>query len=178
MFIKAIFKSSNDVKRIRNCVPKQNLFLYFLIQQNLLFPADISRAGRVFHVIHILFGSSLGMVQLCQVSSLHDMSDRFQGGEFFVPHHPRAAPKRPILIRVKSCKKMMEFFFSKVSGYNLTKKGIHQRFFLVKFVKLFRAVLNQNNFWQMIEHRVGLYAISVFLRLLFDNFPSGVLSKQ
>ena len=50
--------------------------------------------------------------------------------------------KGPFLDKVKSCKKRMEFFFSKVSGYNLTKKGHHQRFFPVKFVKLFRAVFN------------------------------------
>ena len=32
---------------------------------------------RVCHVIHMFFGSSLGKVQLCQVSSLQDMCDRF-----------------------------------------------------------------------------------------------------
>ena len=53
----------------------------------------------------------------------------------------------------------MEFFFSKVAGYNLTKKGLHQRFFPVKFVKLFRAVFNQGNFWQMILYLLGLYEI-------------------
>ena len=30
-FIKTIFKYSKKVKRIRNCVPKSNLHLYFLI---------------------------------------------------------------------------------------------------------------------------------------------------
>ena len=74
----------------------------------------------------------------------------------FAPHHPWAAPKRPILNRVKSCKKVMEFFFSNVAGYNLIKKGLHQRFFPVKVVKLFRAVFNQGNFWQMILYLLGL----------------------
>ena len=35
-FIKKIFKDSRKVKRIRNYVSKCNLYLYFLIQQNLL----------------------------------------------------------------------------------------------------------------------------------------------
>ena len=32
--------------------------------------ADVSRTQGVCHVIHIVFGSSLGMVKMCQVSSL------------------------------------------------------------------------------------------------------------
>ena len=32
--------------------------------------ADVSRTQGVCHVIHIFFGSSLGKVELCQVSSL------------------------------------------------------------------------------------------------------------
>ena len=36
VFIKTIFKDSKKVKRIRNYVSKCNLFLYFLIQQNLM----------------------------------------------------------------------------------------------------------------------------------------------
>ena len=40
MFIKTIFKDSRKVKRIRNYVSKCNLYLYFLIQQNLLIPGE------------------------------------------------------------------------------------------------------------------------------------------
>ena len=36
MFIKTIFKDSKKFKRIRNYVSKRNLYLYFLILQNLL----------------------------------------------------------------------------------------------------------------------------------------------
>ena len=36
MLIKTIFKDSKKVKRIRNFVPKCNLYLCFLIEQNLL----------------------------------------------------------------------------------------------------------------------------------------------
>ena len=35
-FIKQIFKDPRKAKRIRNCVLKCNLYLYFLIQQNFL----------------------------------------------------------------------------------------------------------------------------------------------
>ena len=38
---------------------------------------DASRTKVVCHVIHIIFGSSLSQVLLCQVSSLQDMCDRF-----------------------------------------------------------------------------------------------------
>ena len=36
MFIKTITKDSGKVKRIRNYVSKSNLYLYFLMRQNLL----------------------------------------------------------------------------------------------------------------------------------------------
>ena len=83
---------------------------------------------------------------------------------------------------------MVEFFFSKVAGYNLTKKELHQRFFPVKFVKLFRAAFNQGNFWEIILHLVGhdsapsdftgvLNGIAVFLRLHNDNLPLRSLIK-
>ena len=39
--------------------------------------ADVSRTQGVCHVIHVLFGSSLSKVQLCQISSLQNMCDRF-----------------------------------------------------------------------------------------------------
>ena len=39
--------------------------------------ADVSRTQGVCHVIQVLFGSSLGKVQLCQISSLQNMCDRF-----------------------------------------------------------------------------------------------------
>ena len=38
MFIKIIFKDSKKVKRIGHYVSKCNLYLYFLIYQNLLIP--------------------------------------------------------------------------------------------------------------------------------------------
>ena len=67
MFIKKTFKGLKKVKRIRNYVFKCNLYLYFLVQQNLLIfsekmPADVSRTQVVRHVIYIFFGSSLDKV--------------------------------------------------------------------------------------------------------------------
>ena len=84
------------------------------------------------------------------------------------PHpDPWAAPKSPVDNRVKSCKRVMQFFFSKVAAYNLTKKGIHQRFFPVKFVKLFRTVFNIATFgkWLCI-----FQALMRFFRCLYCKF--------
>ena len=39
-FIKKIFKDSRKVEKIRNYVPKCNLYLYFLISQNLLISGE------------------------------------------------------------------------------------------------------------------------------------------
>ena len=40
MFIKTIFKKSRKIKRIRNYVSNCNLYLYFLMQQNLLISVE------------------------------------------------------------------------------------------------------------------------------------------
>ena len=42
--------------------------------------ADVSKTERLCHVIHIFFGSTLGKVYMCELSSLQDMCDRFLGG--------------------------------------------------------------------------------------------------
>ena len=48
--------------------------------------ADVSRTHGLCHVINIFLGSFLGKVQLCKVSLLQDMCDRFQeGGDFLHP---------------------------------------------------------------------------------------------
>ena len=57
-----------------------------------------SRVGRM---IYMFFWSYLGKVWLCQVSSLYDMCDRFQGVALFAPH-PWTASKRPILNSFKN----------------------------------------------------------------------------
>ena len=65
IFLKATFKDSTKVRRIINYVSKSNLYLYFLIQQNLSISGknpDVSRTQGVYHVIHIIFGTSLGKV--------------------------------------------------------------------------------------------------------------------
>ena len=50
-------------------------------------------------MIHKVFGSSLGKMCLCQVSSLWDMDNSFKLRDF-CPHNLRV-PKRPILTRVE-----------------------------------------------------------------------------
>ena len=65
MSIKKIFEDPGKVKRIRNYVPKCDLYLYFLILQTLLISmknADVSATQDVCHVVHIFFESSLGKV--------------------------------------------------------------------------------------------------------------------
>ena len=68
MFIKAILKNSQKVKRIRNYVSKCSLYLYLFnivkFADFWLKNADVSRTHGVCHVIHITFGSSLGNVWL------------------------------------------------------------------------------------------------------------------
>ena len=62
MFIKTILKDLKKVKRIRNNVPKS---VFLDIEKFADFRwknADVSRAQGMCHVIHILFGSSLGKI--------------------------------------------------------------------------------------------------------------------
>ena len=65
-FIKAIFEETKKVKIIKNYVSKRNLYLYFLISENLLISGekkvDVRRLPEVWHVIYTLFWSSLGKV--------------------------------------------------------------------------------------------------------------------
>ena len=55
MFIKTIIKDSRKVKRIRNYVSKFNLYLYFLMEQNLLISDDVSRTQGMCHAVYIFF---------------------------------------------------------------------------------------------------------------------------
>ena len=62
MFMKTIFKTLKIFKRIRNHVPKWNLYLYFLISSENMLMDDVSITQGLYHVIHISFGSSLAKV--------------------------------------------------------------------------------------------------------------------
>ena len=55
MFIKTIIKDSRKVKRIRYYVSKFNLYLYFLMEQNLLISDDVSRTQGMCHAVYIFF---------------------------------------------------------------------------------------------------------------------------
>ena len=46
-----------------------------------------------------------------------------------------------ILKNFKSCTKVMEFFFIKVAGYNLTKKALHKGFFMWNLLTFFFGIL-------------------------------------
>ena len=143
--MKTIFKNSKNFKRIRNYVTKWNLYLYFLISGENILMADVSITQGVCLVIYIFFGFFLGKVFFFRYcAKFHHcricVTD-FNVGPFW-SLYPWAAPKSPILNTVKNCKRVMQFFFSTVAACNLNKKGLHKRFFPVKFVKLFRTVFN------------------------------------
>ena len=55
MFMKTIFKTLKIFKRIRNHVPKWNLYLYFLISSENMLMADVSVTPGMRHVIHNFF---------------------------------------------------------------------------------------------------------------------------
>ena len=74
MFIKATLKAQKNPKTIRNHVLKCNLYLYILIQQKMLIcgkkTSDTGSIQGVCYVIYKFFGSALGKVLLCEISSL------------------------------------------------------------------------------------------------------------
>ena len=74
--------------------------------------ADVSRIQGVCHVLYTFFGYPVGKVKLCQVLTLCDMCDRLYGGDLFTTH-PQAAPKKPILNRVKGCNSISLRFYLK-----------------------------------------------------------------
>ena len=121
--------------------------------------ADVSRTEGVSHNAYIFVSSyrlSIVVPSFIIIGYVwHILGRRV----FLLPIICEQPRKGPSWIGLRAVRKWLEFFHRKVAGYKLTKKGIHQRFFPVKFVKLFRAVFNQGNFWQMILHLVGLYEI-------------------
>ena len=141
MFMKTIFNNTKNFKTIRNYVPKWNLYMYFLISGENMLMADVSITQGVCPMIHTFFGSYLVRYKFAKFHHCVIWVTDFRAGPFWTSQ-PSGAPKSPILNRVKSVEGVMQFFFSKVTAYNLTKKGLHQRFFPVKFVKLFRTVFN------------------------------------
>ena len=63
LFIKTIFRDPQKVKRIKNYLPKSNLYLDTAKFVDFQWKdADISRTQRMCNVIQIFFGSSLGKV--------------------------------------------------------------------------------------------------------------------
>ena len=106
MFIKIIFKDSGKVKRIKNYLLKCNLYLYFLIYQNFLVSgeknSDVSKTQGVCHVTHIFFliffRHGMSVPSFIIVGYVRQTLDKWA---FLGPPHQWAAPKKPILNRVK-----------------------------------------------------------------------------
>ena len=99
IFIKTIIQDSRNVKRIMNYVSKSNLYLYFLMQQNLLISVEKMLMPAELKGLVTWFIYFLGLPWV-----------RYNSTEF---HHCRiswAAPKKPILNRV--------------NGYHVFQAGI------------------------------------------------------
>ena len=65
MFIKTTFEDSKELKDIELCIKRQSIPVFPDIIKIADFRwknADVSRTQVVFHVIYVLFGSSLGKV--------------------------------------------------------------------------------------------------------------------
>ena len=64
--------------------------------------ADVSRPKVMCHGIRMFFGSSLGKVSLCHISSLEDVwcVRNYRKEGLFCPLHPWAVSKKPILNRL------------------------------------------------------------------------------
>ena len=108
--------------------------------------ADVNRTQGVCHVIHTFFGSSLGklyncaMFHHCRICVTH-----FREGGLFAspPHppalHPWAAPKKPILNRVKGCL---------LPHLNFWKQLIYRLLNYRSFLKPTRHISVQNQQWK------------------------------
>ena len=123
MFIKTTFIDLNKVKKIRNCVSKCYLHLYFLIQQKLilsgeklLMQAELKECVMCFIYFQVLFREGITV----SISSLQDICDRFQGRLVYLSLHIRESPKRPILNEVKRCLSILDLNTSRSSS-----KGKH-----------------------------------------------------
>ena len=104
MFIKNKLTQKN-VKRSRNSVSKSiSFFLDIAKFTDLRWKkSDVHRTQRVCHVIHVLFGSSLGKLQLCQVWSLqYIVWQILVRGPYPPSPYPLAAPKKPTMNRVNT----------------------------------------------------------------------------
>ena len=86
----------------------------------------------------------------------------------------------------KSCTKVMECFFSKVAGYNLTKKRLHERFFHAKFVRtcqngylLGQCLVNDSVSFRYLWDFTSVFnAVALFLQLRLDSCPCAVYQNN
>ena len=145
MFIITIYKDSRKVKISRNYVSKCNLYLYFLIKQNLLISGEkmlMSAELKVCVTWFIYFLDLLWVRYNCFIIVGYVWQILWRGSP-----HPWAAPKKPILNRVKD-------FFSKYDQIRrklwiwsyLLKKSLMENFVFsavchTESVHLFRRIL-------------------------------------
>ena len=107
MFIKTILKDSIKFKRIRIYISKWNLYLYFLIQQNLLISCEKMLMSTKLKGCVTSFIYFLDLLQVryncakfhhCRIS----VTDFRERGLFAPPPPIHEEPKKPILNRVNS----------------------------------------------------------------------------
>ena len=119
MFFIKIYKDSGKVKINRNVVSKYNLYLYFLIWQNLLISGEKILTSGEFKgcVTWLIYFLDLLWVRYNWAKFHHCriyVTDFRKGGRF-CPTHPWAAPKKPILNRVQ---RINRFLFPLKSSEN------------------------------------------------------------
>ena len=112
MFVITIYKDSRKVKISRNYVSKYNLYLYFLIEQNLLYQEIVLMSGEKMLMSAELQRCVTWFIYFLDFHWVRYNCAIFVGymwqilgrGAFLPPppRHPWAAPKKPILNRVKA----------------------------------------------------------------------------
>ena len=109
MFIKKIFKDSKKVERFRNYRSKCNLYLYFLIYQNLVISSEKMLMSAELNGCIPLFIYFLDLLLVrykcakfhhCSIC-VTDFREEGLSAPCPPPCHPWAAPKRPIWIGLK-----------------------------------------------------------------------------
>ena len=145
MFIITIYKDSRKVKINRNYVSKWNLYLYFLVQQNLLISIEkywcqqdsrgVSRDSYIFlDLLWVRYNCA--KFHHCRIR----VTDFREGrGLFALPLLPLAAPKKPILnrVKIKYHSILVYLLIYKVALKNVTQKQSYLEFVFLEKLKIF-----------------------------------------
>ena len=93
--------------------------------------SDVSRNQEIYHVIYVFFGSSLGNLKLLSFNIEVYIWQILLRWTFLATPHPKAAPERPILNRLKDkAILIMWIIFNWIAQLNFAKE-----FFFVQTIK-------------------------------------------